>query len=43
LGNHVEGRAGYVVSSRKLLNGATGYLRELLIEKLGQSPPYRYE
>ncbi len=31
---------GYTGSSRDLLNGATGHLRELLTEKLGQAPPY---
>ena len=34
---------GYTGSSLHLLNGASGYLRDLLIEKLGQTPPYKYE
>lgn len=31
---------GYRGCSRDSLNGATGYLRELLTAKLGESPPY---
>jgi tetratricopeptide (TPR) repeat protein len=34
---------GYEGASRDLLNGATGYLRELLTEKIGTPPPYVYE
>lgn len=34
---------GYEGSSRDLLNGATGYLRELLTKKIGTPPPYEYE
>jgi len=32
---------GYLGCSRDLLNGATGYLRELLSERLGAPPPYQ--
>jgi hypothetical protein len=31
---------GYTGCSRDLLNGATGYLRELITERLGSPPPY---
>lgn len=31
---------GYSGCSRDLLNGATGYLRELLTERIGAPPPY---
>lgn len=34
---------GYEGCSRDLLNGARGYLAELLTEKLGSPPPYTYE
>jgi tetratricopeptide (TPR) repeat protein len=33
---------GYEGCSRDLLNGARGYLAELLTERLGQPPPYSY-
>jgi tetratricopeptide (TPR) repeat protein len=32
---------GYAGCSRNLLNGANGYLRELLTEKIGTPPPYQ--
>ena len=32
---------GYSGCSRDLLNGATGYLRELLTERIGAPPPYQ--
>ena len=31
---------GYTGCSRELLNGATGYLRDLITQKLGSPPPY---
>ena len=31
---------GYIGCSRNLLNQSSGYLRELLIEKIGAPPPY---
>jgi hypothetical protein len=31
---------GYTGCSRNLLNQATGYLRELLIKRIGSAPPY---
>ncbi len=34
---------GYKGCSRDLLNGATGYLRELVTKKIGTPPPYTYE
>ena len=34
---------GYEGCSRDSLNGATGYLRDLLTEKIGTPPPYRYD
>jgi hypothetical protein len=34
---------GYEGCSRELLNGATGYLAELLTKRLGAPPPYHYE
>ena len=33
---------GYEGSSRDLLNGATGYLHELVTERIGSPPPYVY-
>jgi hypothetical protein len=33
---------GYTGCSRDLLNGATGFLAEVLAERLGAPPPYRY-
>ncbi len=34
---------GYEGCSRESLNGAAGYLRDLLTEKIGTPPPYRYD
>lgn len=33
---------GYTGCSRDRMNGATGYLAELLAQRLGEPPPYRY-
>ncbi len=35
--------AGYEGAARGLLDGAPGYLRELITQKLGAAPPYRSE
>jgi hypothetical protein len=34
---------GYEGCSRNLLNGASGFLAELLTKRLGKAPPYEYE
>jgi hypothetical protein len=34
---------GYKGCSRDLLNGASGYVREVIAEKIGSPPPYTYE
>lgn len=34
---------GYEGSSRDQLNGAMGYVREVIAEKIGRAPPYHYD